>query len=187
MRWPDFRSRITAARLTSPCEHTYAAALPVSQSSHHSELTIMLAGLSAEEVFAGESGSHAADDLLRATKLGAEMVGRFGMAGSPVSLAVPGANKRVFTESVLADARTRKELEALLRDAKRDAMRIMLENRHLIVALRDGFLRHNALSATQIQDIVGRSEDRRNRDDEVLVDLRSAGDRPRPLVSAPEL
>ena len=78
------------------------------------------------------------------------------------------------------------ELEALLRDTKRDTMRLMLENRHLIVAVRDALLRKHELSADDIYQILDEAQERRHTDDQVLVDLRSASDRPRPLLGIAE-
>lgn len=180
-------SRVTRASVLDPCLLARAEVPPTSQMALRSELNLALAGISAEEIFTGESGSHAAADLVTATTIGADMVGRFGMAGSLVSLATSRANPAKFIDKVLADARTRKELESMLRDSKRDSMRMLLENRHLIIAVRDALLRSHSLSASQIHRVISEAEDRRHTDGEVLVDLRAATERTRPLVSAPEL
>ena len=79
---------------------------------------------------------------------------------------------------MLDDARTRKELEALLREAKRDSTRTMLENRHIIIALRDALIRNGHLSAGQILEVISGADELRHTDDEVLVDLRIVGNRP---------
>lgn len=150
------------------------------------DLRVVLAGLTAEEVFTGESGTNVAADLASATALGADMVGRFGMASSLVSLATGRIRRTEFIERVVQDPRTRKELESLLRDAKRDTMRLMLENRHLIVAVRDALLRKDSLSADEVHRILDDAQQRRHSDDQVLVDLRSAGERPRPLLGIAE-
>lgn len=180
-------TRITRTSLSGPCVFSPATDPAMSQTALRNELSITLSGLTAEEVFAGESGSHTAADLTLATSIGADMVGRFGMAGSLVSLATAERRRGKFITRVLDDARTRKELEALLRDTKRDSMRIMLENRHLIIAVRDALLRIDALDSAEIRRIISDTEQRRNIDDEVLVDLRSVSERGRPLMSASEL
>lgn len=178
-------TRIARTSLSDPC--TAPTQVPLSsQSALRSELTIALAGISAEEIFAGESGPHTAADLARATVIGADMVGRFGMTGSLVSLATSRVKTTRFVDKVLADARARKELESLLRDSKRDSVRILLENRHLIIAVRDALMRGDSLKASEIHGIIRAAEERRHSDDEVLVDLRTASDRTRPLVSASE-
>ncbi|MEA2001001.1 MAG: hypothetical protein U9N84_03815, partial [Actinomycetota bacterium] len=174
-------SGVAKTGLSGPCL-TRAKGVPViTETALRAELTLALAGMTAEEIFAGESGSHTAADLAHATAIGADMVGRFGMGGSLVSLAASHTKRSGFIDMVLADARTRKELEALLRDAKRETMRMMLEHRYVIVELRDALLRHHRLRATEIRRLIDNAETVRHADDAVLVDLRSASDRVRPL------
>ncbi len=165
-------SRIRRTDLSEPCNHHISAIPTVTQSSHRAEMAITLAGQTAEEIFAGESGSHTAADLARATDIGADMVGRYGMAGSLVSLGASRPRRSRFISRVLDDARTRKELEALLREVKRDTVRAMLENRHSIIAIRDALMRRTRLDASQIREIIAGAEEVRHTDDEVLVDLR---------------
>lgn len=150
------------------------------------DLRLTLAGLTAEEIFTGESGTNVSSDLSAATALGAEMVGRLGMTGSLVSLATGRIRHTAFVNRVIDDPRTRKELEALLRDTKRESMRLMLENRHLIIAVRDALLRKDKLSADEIHRILDDAQERRRSDEQVLVDLRSAAERPRPLLGIAE-
>jgi cell division protease FtsH len=176
---------ITAAGLSTPCKTGSLPTTALTESSMRTELTRALAGIAAEEIFTGESGSHAAADLAWATELAANMVGRYGMSGSLVSLTPASRRQRRFIQSVLEDARARKELEAVLREAKRDATRLMLENRHIIIELRAALLRDQRLSAAQIDDCVAEADALRHSEDAVLVDLRTAG--PRPVVKASEL
>lgn len=179
-------TRVRQASLSAACAYQTGSVAPVTQTSLGAELVVALAGLTAEEVFVGESGSHSSADLARATAIGADMVGRFGMASSLVSLATNRRSRSAFVDKVLADARTRKELESLLREAKRDSMRLMLENRHVIVALRDALMRHGDISRSHALELINSAESERHADDSVLVDLRSANDRPRPLTGASE-
>ena len=79
---------------------------------------------------------------------------------------------------VLDDARTRKELETLLREVKRETIRNLLESRHLVVAVRDALMRKSRLDARQLRAILANAERTRRNDDEVLVDLRVVGSRP---------
>lgn len=179
--------RIERTRLFDPCHLSTGSQIAASQTALRHRLTIILSGLTAEEVFAGESGSHTAGDLAIATRVGADMVGRYGMTGSLVSLATGRRSHNRFIDRVLDDARSRKELEALLRDSKRDSMRLMLENRHLIIAVRDALVRNNTLSPDDIRRVIDEADKRRHSDDEVLVDIRAAGERNRPLIRASEL
>lgn len=174
---------VSAIDMSEPCSR-HASPLPaVTQSVIRSELVNVLAGMSAEEIFAGESGAHVEQDLARATALGADMVGRFGMSGSLVSLSSPRPNRDTFVERVLNDARTRKDLESILRESKRESVRLMLENRQAIVSIREALMRHHRLTAQQINEILSQAQETRNHDDEVLVDLRVVSDRTRPIVS----
>jgi hypothetical protein len=64
---------------------------------------------------------------------------------------------------------------------------MLLENRHLIIALRDALMRSHSLSASQIHRVIREAEERRHTDGDVLVDLRAATERTRPVVSVSEL
>lgn len=177
---------ISKLSLADRCHLPSQPALGQTHSNLRRNVRVALAGLTAEEIFTGESGTNVAADLAIATALGSDMVGRFGMTGSLVSLATGRIRRSAFVTRVIEDPRTRKELEALLRDAKRDTMRVMLENRHLIVAVRDALLRDHELAAGDIHRILNEAQERRRSDDHVLVDLRSAGDRSRPLLGIVE-
>jgi hypothetical protein len=169
---------LSAASLSDPCRPRHSATPSVTNSSLRTELVIAYAGMAAEEIFTGESGSHTADDIERATGIAADMVGRFGMSGSLVSLSASSRRRRQFIRRVLDDTRARKELELLLRDAKREAMRLMLENRHIIITLRDALLRHRQITQDRLRELIENAEAMRHADDSVLVDLRSASNRP---------
>lgn len=171
-------TRVRRVDLGEPCHRRGPEVPVVTQSSHRAEMLIALAGMTAEEVFAGESGSHSARDLARATSIGADMVGRYGMTGSLVSLGTSGRRRSKFVGKVLDDPRTRKELESLLREVKRDTVRTMLENRHIVIAVRDALARHGRLDAGQVRDLIAGAEQVRYTDDEVLVDLRVVSNRP---------
>ena len=175
-------NRLGKVQLAGPCAPQASPVPALTQQSMRDELAIMLSGIAAEEIFTGESSAHAAADLVRTTELGADRVGRCGMTGSPESLATGRIRRSRFMEKVLEDARARKELEALLRDSKRDSMRSMLENRHLIITIRDELLRREQLTPTDIQLLFDEARSRRENADEVLVDLRAATERTRPFI-----
>jgi hypothetical protein len=175
-------NRLGKVQLAGPCAPQTSPVPTMTQQAMRDELAITLSGIAAEEIFTGESSAHAAADLARTTELGADMVGRFGMTGSLVSLATGRIRRSRFMEKVLEDARARKELEALLRDSKRDSMRSMLENRHLIITIRDELLRREQLTPTDIQLLFDEARSRRENADEVLVDLRAASERTRPFI-----
>lgn len=183
----DNPERVLTANMSQPCGRHTSEVPMVTHSALRAEMVISLAGMAAEEIFAGESGAHVAEDLARATAIGADMVGRFGMAGSLVSLGTSRPNRVTFVERVLDDARTRKELESILRESKRESVRLILENRHLIITVRDALMRHHRLTAAQISEMISGAEEMRHNDDEVLVDLRIVTDRSRRAASASRL
>ncbi len=171
------------ADMSEPCGRHHASSPVATQSLLRSELVTALSGMAAEEIFSGESGSHVEHDLARATAIGADMVGRLGMSGSLVSLQAPIPNRSTFLQRVLDDTRTRKDLESVLRETKREAIRLMLENRPAIIALRDALMRNHRLSANQISEIISRAEATRSSNDKVLVDLRIVTDRTREMAA----
>lgn len=180
----DDPNRSLTADMSQPCGHHRPAVPAVTQSALHAEVVIALSGMAAEEIFSGESGSHVGDDLTRATAVGADMVGRYGMSGSPVSFATTNPSRTTFLERILDDPRTRKELESLLRETKRESIRLMLENRHTIIAIRDALMRNQRLSSARVSAIISEAQETRHSDDQVLVDLRVVSDKNRTAFAA---
>lgn len=179
--WLDIPADVTGASLGESCRkpgHHRAA----TQMTLQFELSRLLGGVVAQELFAGELAATTASDLAWATALGADYVGRYGMAGSAVSLTVASRRRRAFLARVLDDPRTRKELEALLRDTKRDLARRMLQQRHVVIAVRDALLRKGSLTRDDVMHIIDTAEDRRETD-AVLVDIRSPHERPGSPIS----
>jgi hypothetical protein len=174
----DDPNRLRRIDLSAPCNLHPPEVPVVTQTALRSQLGVALAGMTAEEIFAGESGSHSAADLARATDFGVDMVGQYGMAGSLVSLGGPRQRRGKFINRVLDDARTRKELEALMRECKRDTVRSMLESRHMVIAVRDALMRNNRIDAARAREIIAGAEQQRHTGDQVLVDLHVVGSRP---------
>jgi hypothetical protein len=166
---PD-RLRTTA--ISDECPSLIPGLPVVTESAIRAEMRILFGGVAAEEIFAGESGSHASGDLARASSIAAAMVGRYGMAGSPVSMMPAAHRDRTFFNRVLDDPRTRKDLEVILREIKQDTVRAMLEKRHAVIALRDALLRKHRLQADEIRAIIAKADRQRREHNEVLVDLR---------------
>lgn len=179
----DDPSRMRRIDLSAPCNLHKPEVPVITQTALRTELRVALAGMAAEEIFAGESGTHAAADLAHATDIGIDMVGRYGMAGSLVSLGSSRQRRGRFVHRVLGDPRTRKELEALMRETKRDTVRAVLENRHVVITLRDALMRNQRLSAATAREIIDSAERKRHTDDQVLVDLHVVGSRPMPRAT----
>ena len=175
------RGRVATTNLNDSCRNHRGATPPVTHTALRSELVMILSGMTAEEILNGETGTYSADDVAKATAIATRMVGNFGMSGSLVSFKVSSTNKKQLAQQVLDDPRARKELEALLRDAKREATRLMLENRHVIITLRDALLRHRQLDRGRIRQLIEVAETVDRAEDAVLVDLRSVSSN-RPMV-----
>ena len=126
------------------------------QSELEGTLKITLAGMAAEKLFFGESGTGPASDLLAATELSAQMVGAFGMGSSLVSYeaashAQAGAN---IVAKILTNEDAKREVEDLMR-RHQDQVAYMLEtNRDLVEALRDALLEQEELLGDDIAAVI---------------------------------
>ena len=115
-------------------------------------LKIALAGMAAEELFEGESGTGPAGDLAAATSIAAEMVGSLGMAGSLISFRAmsetlfdPGLVGRV-----LANGESKRAVAGMLKREKAAAKRLLRANSRLVIALRDALLDREELIGDDI-------------------------------------
>ena len=125
-------------------------------------MKIAFGGMSAEELFFGESGTGPGGDLAHATRIAAQMVGAFGMAGSLVSFEAieAGPIAQGIVGKVLANEDARGAVERLLDQAKADVHSLLDNNRHLVVALRDELLLTEELVGDEIIDCLHEAEER---------------------------
>ena len=123
-------------------------------------MKIAFGGMSAEELFFGESGTGPSGDLVQATKIAAQMVGSFGMAGSLVSFEAiePGPISQGIVGRVLGDEDARTAVEKLLLQAKADVHQLLDHHRHLVIALRDELLAHEELVGDEIVTVLREAE-----------------------------
>src|SRR5438128_2913130 len=94
-------------------------------------MKIAFGGMSAEELFFGESGTGPSGDLVHATKIAAQMVGSFGMAGSLVSYEAiaSGPITQGIVGKVLGNEDARAAVEKLLAQAKADVQVLLDDHR----------------------------------------------------------
>jgi cell division protease FtsH len=139
-------------------------------------MKIAFGGMTAEELFFGESGTGPGGDLAHATRVAAQMVGSFGMAGSLVSFEAveQGPISQGIVGKVLANEDARASVERLLDQAKVDVHRLLDENRHLVVALRDELLQREELVGDEIIDVLTEAENRHILDVAALAASRQA-------------
>jgi ATP-dependent Zn protease len=123
-------------------------------------MKIAFGGMSAEELFFGESGTGPSGDLVHATKIAAQMVGAFGMAGSLISYeAVEGGPlSQGIVAKVLGNEDARNAMEKLLDQAKTDVHKLLDDNRHLVVALRDELVLKEELVGDEIVNVLREAE-----------------------------
>ena len=139
---------------------TVTTSTPRSRTEMLALIQIALAGQCAEEIFFGDVSTGPGGDLLYATNVAAEMVGSVGMAGSLVSyLAVQNS---AFSDTnivgrVLADGKGRAQVEEILQDQKVVIRAILVENAHLVAALRDALLEREELIGPEITEILDRA------------------------------
>ncbi len=118
---------------------------------------IAMGGQCAEEIFFDDVSTGPGGDLLYATNAAAEMVGAHGMDETLLSYAA--IQNSSFSDTnivgrVLADDRGRDAVERLLQTQKATAKQLLLENRHLVEALRDALLEREELVGTEITDVL---------------------------------
>ncbi len=119
-------------------------------------IQISFGGMTAEELFFGESGTGPGGDLMAATTLAAQMVGSYGMAGTLLSFDAiePGPINQGIVAKVLGDEEARRSVERILERAKADVRSLLDTNRHLVVALRDALLDTEELVGDEILDVL---------------------------------
>ena len=117
---------------------------------------IAFGGMTAEELFFGESGTGPSSDLAYATSVAARMVGSFGMAGSLLSFEAveSGPLSQGIVAKVLADESARSAAERILDGSKDEVRRLLDRNRHLVIALRDSLLERDELIGDEILDVL---------------------------------
>jgi len=124
-----------------------------SRSECEALLKIAFGGMAAEEVFFGEASTGPAGDLSSATRLAAQMVGAYGMAGTLISLEASQASADLVSK-VLSDETCRQSVEKLLESAHQSARAVIEANSHVTTALRDALLRHDELVGEKIGEVI---------------------------------
>jgi ATP-dependent Zn protease len=126
-------------------------------------MKIAFGGMTAEELFFGESGTGPGGDLVQATRIAAQMVGSYGMAGSLVSFEAieSGPITQGIVGKVLGNEEARASVEKLLEQAKADVHKLLDDNRHLVIALRDELLATEELVGDEIVAVLREAESRK--------------------------
>jgi ATP-dependent Zn protease len=134
------------------------------RSELEARLKIALAGMAAEELYFGESGTGPSGDLQTATLLAAQMVGSFGMGSKLVSFDAvttgPYSSSNIVAKVMSADD-SKREMEELLRRQKDQVAYLLEGNRDLIDALRDALLEREELLGDEIAAVLETALERR--------------------------
>ncbi|MDQ4143561.1 MAG: AAA family ATPase [Actinomycetota bacterium] len=126
------------------------------QSELEGTLKIALAGMAAEKIFFGESGTGPASDLTAATELAAQMVGSFGMGSSLISYeaASNGQAGPNIVAKILTNEDAKREVEELMRRHQDQVAYLLERNRDLVEALRDALLEQEELLGDDIAAVI---------------------------------
>jgi ATP-dependent Zn protease len=137
-------------------------------------IQISLGGLVAEELWFGELSTGPGGDLATATTMAAQMVGALGMGRSLVSLEAVDLGGSNLVAKVLSEDRTRRELEAVLDEARSLVRTGLAAHRHVVEALRDALVERHELVGREIIDVITRAEAAlaHGIDDDPVLDLR---------------
>lgn len=131
-------------------------------------LGVMMGGRAAEELIIGEITTGAQNDFQQAAKLARRMVTQWGMSKELGVLAVPNDNENPFLGYEMTQNRNisdqlatqiDKATRKIVEDAYQEAMRLLTENRHLLVAVSEALLEHETLSAEGLSEIWGNGEE----------------------------
>jgi cell division protease FtsH len=147
-------------------------------------LRISMGGMVAEEIFFGEASTGPSGDLSYATRLAAQMVGSYGMAGTLISLDASRASFDIVTKALSDDA-SRKALEGLLQSARDGAREVLEDKTHVVEALRDALLERDELIGDEIAAVIELASvvaGTDGRDVDKVIDIRAAALTSTPLT-----
>jgi cell division protease FtsH len=130
-----------------------------------SQLSVLLAGRSAEEIAFGRISTGAQNDLQRATDIARSMVTEFGMSDLLGAVNYNGNQRPVFIETGFASERGNyseetavkidTEVKRILEDAHESARRVLLERRSTLDALSERLLEKEVIEADELKAIMG--------------------------------
>jgi ATP-dependent Zn protease len=135
------------------------------KSELESTLKVALAGMAAEKLFFGESGTGPASDLTAATELAAQMVGAFGMGSSLISYdaASNGQAGPNIVAKVLSNDDAKHEVEDIMRRHQDQVGYLLERNRDILEALRDALLVREELMGDEIATCIEEALSRRRK------------------------
>jgi len=130
-----------------------------------SQLSVLLAGRSAEEIAFGRISTGAQNDLQRATDIARSMVTEFGMSDLLGAVNYNGNQRPVFIDAAFAPERGNyseetavkidMEVKRILEDAHETARRVLRERRGTLDVLSERLLEKEVIEAEELKAIMG--------------------------------
>lgn len=130
-----------------------------------SQLSVLLAGRSAEEIAFGRISTGAQNDLQRATDIARSMVTEFGMSDLLGAVNYNGSQRPAFLENPFASERGNyseetalkidAEVKRILTDAHETARRVLRERRDTLDALSERLLEKEVIESEELKAIMG--------------------------------
>ena len=118
------------------------------------DINVSLAGMVAEEIWLGESGTGPSSDLRAATGAAFAMVAQFGMGSQVASLGVLADSPETDVATAMRDPKIRQEIDDILQACKRE-VRVLLEaQRPAMEALRDALIARDELTGDQFATLL---------------------------------
>ena len=135
-----------------PTEETFS----YSKDQLLSMIKVSLAGMAAEEIWFGQSGTGPTSDLTNATYWAAEMIGAYGMGDNLISYGIlrnaygqPDGISALIGNQKLNDA-----INEILRSCKADVTALLKDNANVVEGLRDALLDREELIGEQIEELM---------------------------------
>jgi cell division protease FtsH len=134
------------------------------------DMTILLAGFSAEKIKFKEMTTGAANDLERATELARKMVMQYGMSslgpiafGEREELAFLGreiSEQRNYSEKVAAEID--REVANFINDAQKEAEKILIQKKDLLDKIAKALIEKETIERKEFEELIGKKEIKRN-------------------------
>src|SRR6186713_525667 len=130
-----------------------------------SQLAVLLAGRTAEEIAFGHLSTGAQNDLLRATDIARAMVTEFGMSEELGAVNYNGHQRNAFLDTPFMQERGNyaedtaqkidMEVKRILTDAHEEALRILREQRHVLDELSERLLVKEVVEGDELRSLMG--------------------------------
>ena len=147
-----------------------------------SQITGLLGGRAAEEIFLGEITTGASDDFKKATRIARSMVTEYGMSDlGPIQLETRSegvflgrdyAKTRDFSDQVALQIDT--EVSKILEECYKNAKKILEKHETLLLLIADSLMEYETLTKEQIESLVANGTVNPTKEKDELAELKEA-------------